>query len=116
MDRVAVLGEQRSTIDLVVTAFEHQGVEVSRIEHQSDVAATLANKPYLLVIFCLEKMESTDLNGLSRLVAASADTPIVPAVFTLSLEMALAAIRLGAFDVLVLPSTTEAVRNLLVRA
>ncbi len=116
MDRVAVLGEQRSTVDLVVAAFEYQGVEVSRIEHQSDVAATLANKPYLLVISCLEKMESTEPNGLSRMVAASADTPIVPAVFTLNLEMALAAIRLGAFDVLALPSTTEVVGNLLVRA
>lgn len=115
MDRVAVLGEQRSTVDLVVTAFEYQGVEVSRIEHQSDVAATLANKPYLLAIFCLEKMESTELNGLSRLVAASPDTPIVPAMFILSLEMALAAIRLGAFDVMALPSTAEAVRSLLVR-
>ncbi|CBE68825.1 MAG: hypothetical protein F9K13_09745 [Candidatus Methylomirabilis oxygeniifera] len=115
MDRVAVLGEQRSTVDLVATAFEYQGVEVSRIGRQSDVVATLANKPYLLIIFCLERMESIELKGVSRLVAASPDTPIVPAVFTLRLDIALAAIRLGAFDVLVLPSTAEVVRNLLVR-
>ncbi len=116
MDRVLVLGEQRSTADLAATAFECQGVEVTRIERLAEVTATLSDKPYLLVILCLAKSESVDLKDLPYLVTASPDTPIVPASFTLSLEMALATIRLGAFDWLILPPTIEAVGDLLVRA
>jgi signal transduction histidine kinase len=116
MDRVVVLGEQKSTIDLVAAAFEYQGVEVTRIERDADVTTTFRDKLHLLIVLCLGKLESIELEDFSRLVSAFPDTPIVPASFTPRSETALAAIRLGAFDWLILPSTVEAVRDLLIRA
>ncbi len=116
MDRVAVLGEARSTLDLVASVFERQGVEIVRVEYCADASVTLPNKPYLLVILCLAKAEGEDLRARPRLLNASPDTPIVLALPPPSLEMALQAIRLGAFDLLILPTTMETVKDLLVRA
>lgn len=116
MDRVAVLGEARSTLDLVASAFECQGVDTTVVEHCADVAATLPDKPYLLMILCLAKVEEADLGVISRLLAALPDTPIVLALPPPSLEIALQAIRFGAFDLLLLPPSMETVKDLLVRA
>lgn len=116
MDRVAVLGEEGSTVDLAATAFQRQGVAVTRIECCADVSAILSDTPHILVIRCLRTSERRDLKDLPRVLSAAPDTLIVPASFTVSLDMALAAIRLGAFDILTLPSTADAVRALLDRA
>lgn len=116
MDRVVVLGERRSTVDTVATAFQHQEVDVARIERYADASAAISNKPYLLVIVCLAQIESADLNALRGLVTDCPDVLIVPALCAPDLEMALTVIRLGAFDVLTLPFTADAMKNLLVRA
>lgn len=116
MDRVVVLGEARSTLDLVADVFDCQGVETTRVAHRVETVAPLPNKPYLLVVLCLKKVEGEDLMALLRLLNTSLDTPIVLAMPLPSLEMALQAIRLGAFDLLILPPTTETVKDLLVRA
>lgn len=116
MDRVAVLGEAGSTLDVVVSAFECQGVETAIAPHCVEAATTLSDKPYLLGVLCLKKVEGEDVKVLLRLLNASPDTPIVLALPPPSLEMALQAIRLGAFDLLILPTTTETVKDLLVRA
>lgn len=116
MDRIAVLGEQASTVDVVVAAFKCQGVEVSRIAHCDEVTATLSDKPYLLVIFCLAEVDGAGVGAVSRLLAAFPDTPIVLAAATLSLDLAHRAIRLGAFDLLILPHAEETINALLIRA
>lgn len=116
MDRVAVLGEERSTVDLVASAFECQGVETARIACRAEAATALRDKPHLLLILCLAEVDGADLRRLPRPSAASADTPIVFAVPSPSLEIALRAVHLGAFDMLILPPTGKAVRELLVRA
>lgn len=116
MDRVAVVGEERSTVDLVTSAFECQGVEAARVAYRAEAAAVLLDKPHLLLILCLAEVGGADLELLPRPSAASADTPTVFAVPSPSLEMALRAVHLGAFDLLILPPTGKAVRELLVRA
>ncbi|NJD68860.1 MAG: hypothetical protein C3F12_12235 [Candidatus Methylomirabilota bacterium] len=116
MDRVAVLGEQRATVDMAVAAFECQGVEVGRIVAFADMTTTLPDTPYLLAVLCLTKAESAELGSLRRLITDCPDIPIVPAVCGPSLETALAAIRLGAFDLLTVPFVEEAIETLLGRA
>lgn len=100
----------------MATAFGRRGIDVFRMNRDADVAAAISDTSYLLVIACLEKIENADLNTLRRLIVASPDMFIVPAVSTPSPEITLAAMRLGAFDVLILPPTADAVEDLLARA
>ena len=116
MDRVAVLGEAGSTLDVVVSAFECQGVETAIAPHCVEATTTLSDKPYLLAVLCVKKVEGEEVKALLRLLNASLDIPIVLAMPPSSLEMALQAIRLGAFDLLILPTTTETIKDLLIRA
>lgn len=103
-------------LDLVVSAFECQGIETTRVAHGAEAAAILTDKPYLLLILCIAEVDGADLRVLPHLSTASPDTPIVLALPPPSLKMALGAIRLGAFDLLILPPTMETVKDLLVRA
>lgn len=116
MDRVVVLEERTSAGEAVVTAFGRQGIDVSRMNRDADVAAAISDDIYLLVILCPWTIEGADLNALRYLTTSFPDTRIVPALTTPSLNMTLTAIRLGAFDVLTLPSTADAVKDLLDRA
>lgn len=116
MDQVAVLGAERSTVDLVASVFEGQEIETTRIADSAWAATTLPDISYLLVILCLTEIGESGLGPHSRLSALSVDTPAVFAVPQPSLETALQAVRLGAFDVLILPPGEETVRDLIVRA
>jgi signal transduction histidine kinase len=116
MDQVAVLGAERSTVDLAANAFEGQKTETSRIEYRAEATATLPDRSYLLVILCPSESDDIGLEAHSRLSALFVDTPVVVALPSPSSEMALRAVRLGAFDVLMLPPREEAVRDLIVRA
>lgn len=115
MDRIVVLGEQRSTVDLVATAFERQKVAVARMERCADVTVALADTPYLLVIVCVAGEDEADLGVVSRLSVAVPDTPIVPAVAPSGLDLALPAVRRGAFDIMALPPEEETIHVLLMR-
>lgn len=116
MDQVAVLGAERSTIDVVASAFESQEVETIKVEHRADAETTIPDAPYLLAILCLAEIDGADPGFPPLLAAVPADTPVVFAAPPPSLEMALHAVRVGAFDLFMLPPRLEAVRDLLIRA
>lgn len=116
MDRIVVVGEERAAVDAAATAFERQGATVTRLERRDGVTAILADAPALLVVLCMATGGRADLDDLPCLIDASPDACIVPASLTLNPESALAAVRLGAFDLLTLPPTPEAVTALLARA
>lgn len=116
MDQVAVLGTERSTVDLVTSLFERQGIEATRIDDCAETTGIVSDIPYLLAVVCPTTIDDDDLRLNSRLLAAFVGTPAVFAVRTPSLEIALQAVRLGAFDVLILPPKEEVLRDLITRA
>lgn len=103
-------------MDLVASAFECQGAKTTRAACRADAATVIRDAPHLLLVLCPAEVDTADLRPLPHPSAASTDTPTVLAVPSPSADMALRAIRLGAFDLLILPPTGQAIRELLVRA
>lgn len=116
MDRIVAVEGKRSAWEPVASVLDRLGVEAIRVENLTEAPAILSTQPHLLVVLCLDEIESEGLVLLARLLKVCQDTPVVPVASFASLEIALRVIRLGAFDLLIRPLTEETVRGLLGRA
>lgn len=115
-DQVAVLGTERSTVDLVANAFECQQVSAARIGQHAESAESPADIPYLLAVHCLTKVNGADPKPPQRSSADSFDVPMVLVLPEPTQAAVLQAMRCGAFDVLTLPPTEQAIKDLIARA
>lgn len=117
MDRVLVMAEETSLSDRAVGVCAHLGIEVSQIKRHSEVRRTGSATVYSLILLCLEQEDRDALEEvMPRLSQVWPDTPVALAVPHPSLEFALAAFRLGTFDLLVQPLTVDTVTAVLCRA
>lgn len=117
MDRVLVMAEEAASLDHAVGVCAHLGIEVSQITRHAEVRRTSADTVYSLILLYLEQEDRTALEEvMPRLSQAWPDTPVALVVSHPSVEFALTAFRLGAFDLLVQPLTGDTVAAVLCRA
>jgi len=113
---VLVVDDDAVILDAVRKALRHDDLEIDTVESAADALARLAERPYRLVITDLMMPGIDGLGLLGRIKDAGLDARTIMITGYPTIQSALQARRLGAFEYVTKPFTRQELRSVVVRA
>jgi len=113
---VLVVDDDAVVLDAVRKALRDDALEIDTVESAAEALAKLAERPYRLVITDLMMPETDGLGLLERIKESGAQPRTIMITGYPTVQSALRARRLGAFEYVTKPFTRQELRSVVVRA